>query len=67
MIKNIDVSMGINKKLIPKFKSPYVIHKILPNDRFIVKDIEGFQQTQVPYEGVISSDNMRHWVRRINE
>jgi len=44
-----------------------MIHKILLNDRFIVKDIEGFQQTQVPYEGVISSDNMRHWVRRINE
>lgn len=67
MIKNIDVSVGTNKKLIPMFKGPYVIHKILPNDRFVVKDIEGFQHTQVPHEGVVISGNMRHWVRRINE
>jgi len=52
MIKNTYVSVGINKKLIPKFKGPYIIEKVLPNDRFIVKDIDGFQHTQVPYEEV---------------
>jgi len=67
MIKNTDVRGGLNKKLIPKFKGPYVIYKVLPNDRFIVKDIEGFQHTQIPYEGVMSSDNMRHWIRTVEE
>lgn len=67
MIKNTDVSGGVNKKLIPKFKGPYIIYKVLPNDRFIVKDIEGFQHTQMPYEGVMSSDNMRHWIRTVEE
>ncbi|CAI6370521.1 unnamed protein product [Macrosiphum euphorbiae] len=67
VIKNTDVSVGVNKKLIPKFKGPYIIDKVLLNDRFIVKDVEGFQHTQVPYEGVISSDNMRHWVRSLEK
>jgi len=67
MIKNTDVSVGVNKKLISKFKGPYITDKLLPNDRLTVEDIEGFQHTQVPYEGVISSDNMRHWVRGLEE
>jgi len=66
MIKNTNISVGINKKLIQYFKDPYVIHTFLPNDRFVIKDIEEFQHTQVPYEGVISSDNLRHWVKKIN-
>uniref|UniRef100_A0A2S2QW31 Uncharacterized protein n=1 Tax=Sipha flava TaxID=143950 RepID=A0A2S2QW31_9HEMI len=28
MIKNIYVSVGVNKKLIPKFRGPYVIYKV---------------------------------------
>lgn len=67
MIKNTDVSVGVNKILIHKFKGPYVIYKVLPNDRFTVKYIEGFQHTQIPYEGVMSSDNMRHWIRTVEK
>lgn len=43
MIRNIDNTPGINRKLIPKFKGPYMIKKVLDNDRYIVTDIEGFQ------------------------
>lgn len=63
MIKNVDVSVGSNKRIIPKFRGPYVKCEILPNDKFVVKDIEGFQHTQIPYEGVIISDNIKHWMR----
>jgi len=61
LINNYDVTPGINKKLIPKFKGPYIIKKKLPNDRFVVTDIPGFQQNQRLYEGVISISNMRMW------
>lgn len=50
-MKNVDVTVGVNKKIIPKFRGPSIIHKILPNDGFIVKDIESFQNTQILYEG----------------
>ncbi|CAK9799271.1 Transposon Ty3-I Gag-Pol polyprotein [Anthophora plagiata] len=62
MIKNIDTSAGINKKLIPKFKGPYVVKKVLDCDRYVISDIEGFQVTQMPYNGVLSPDNMKPYI-----
>ncbi|CAG9830063.1 unnamed protein product [Diabrotica balteata] len=59
MISNVDTTPGVAKKLIPKFRGPYEIVKELPNDRYIVNDIVGFQTTQVPYEGIIDSSRIR--------
>lgn len=61
VIKNIDTTPGCNKKLIPKFRGPYEIKKTLDNDRFVVADVEGFQQSQIPFETVCSPDSMRIW------
>lgn len=62
MIKNVDVTHGVNKKLIPKFKGPYVVRKVLDYDRYVIGDIEGNQITQRPYEGIIGPDQMKRWV-----
>lgn len=43
MISNTDVTPGVSKKLIPKYRGPYEVTKCLPNDRYLIKDIEGFQ------------------------
>lgn len=40
VIRNVDTTIGTNKKLIPKYRGPYVIHKKLQNDRYVIKDIE---------------------------
>lgn len=61
MIRNVDNSPNTNKKLIAKFKGPYVVHKCLPNDRYVIRDIEGCQQTQIPYDGVLEADKLRNW------
>lgn len=53
MIKNVDPTVEINKKLIPKYKGPYVVKKVLDKDRYLIKDTDGFQVTQLPYEGVV--------------
>lgn len=61
VIKNVDTIVGRNKKFINRFRGPYVIHKVLPNDRYVVRDIENCQMTQLPYDGVIESNKMRKW------
>lgn len=53
---------GVNKKLLPKFKGPYVVDRVLPHDRYIVRDIEGYQVTQIPYVGTIDASHMKPWL-----
>jgi len=61
MVKNFDSTTGVSRKLIPK-KGPYVISKVLRNYRFLLKDVEGFQVSRNPYQGVWSINNIKHWV-----
>lgn len=61
VIRNVDTSVGSNKKLIPKFRGPYVVHKVLPHDRYVIRDIENCQLTQLPYDGVIEAARLRLW------
>ena len=63
MIYNNVVTPGINKKLLPKYKGPYVIKKVLPNDRYLIVDIPGFQLSQIPYNGVADPANMKPWIK----
>lgn len=60
VMRNVDTSVG-NKKLIPKFRGPYEIHKVLPNDRYVVRDIEDCQITQLPYDGIVEAKYLRLW------
>lgn len=62
MIRNVDTTVGTNKKFIPKFRGPYLIHKKLPNDRYVVRDIENCQVTQIPYDGIIEASRIRHFI-----
>jgi len=63
MIKNIDTTTGYSKKHIPKFKGPYKIKKALGNDRYVLTDVEGFQVTQIPFNSVYESKNMKPWIK----
>lgn len=62
VIRNVDTTIGVNKKLIPKYRGPYVIHKVLPNDRYVVRDIENCQLTQLPYDRVLEAARLRLWI-----
>jgi len=45
MLRNFDSMAGMSRKLIPQFKGPYIVKKVLRNDRYLIVDIEGFQNT----------------------
>lgn len=63
MIKNFNSTTGMSSKLLPKFKGPYEVTKIFNNDRYLIKDIEGFQRTQRPYEGIWAAHNIKPWFK----
>jgi len=65
MIRNVDVTPGVNKKLTPKFKGPYIVKEVLDYDRYVVKDIDGFQLTQRPFKGTVGPDQMKPWIRDV--
>ncbi|XP_052896473.1 uncharacterized protein LOC128303531 [Anopheles moucheti] len=52
---------NVSKKLNKRFRGPYVIHKVLPHDRYVVRDVEGCQNTQMAYDGVLEADKLRKW------
>lgn len=62
LIRNVDTTIGTNKKFVPKFRGPYQVHKILPNDRYVIRDIENCQITQIPYDGIIEASRIRKYV-----
>lgn len=61
VIRNVDVTPGHNKKLLPKFKGPYVVKEVLDFDRYVITDVDGFQMTQLPYNGIVGPDSMKPW------
>lgn len=67
VIKNNDTTIGVNKKLSPKYKGPYQISKVLPNDRYVVTDIETHQVSQIPYKGILEAANIKLWKTVVKE
>ena len=61
VVKNLDVTPGVNKKLLPKFRGPYEVVKVLDKNCYVIRDPEGHQLTQLPFEGICSPENMKLW------
>jgi len=62
MIRNFESTPGINRKMIPQFRGPYEISKVLRNNRYVISDPSGLQNTQRPYVGVWDVSNIRPWI-----
>lgn len=57
-------STGGSKKLFPKYKGPFRVHKKLLNDRYEVEDLrEGTRRLKL----VVAADNMKYWVTIQND
>ncbi|KMQ91863.1 hypothetical protein RF55_8222 [Lasius niger] len=63
LIRDNRTKVGINTKLKPKYKGSYQIAKNLGNNRYVIKDIPGFNITQKPLDTILSSDKIKPWVK----
>lgn len=63
VIRNVDTTIGKNKKLIPKYRGPYVVHRVLPNERYVIRDIENCPVTQMPYNGILEACRLKSWIK----
>lgn len=65
MIRDTRVKRGENAKLKLKYKGPYMA-KSLGNNRYVIRDIPGFNVTAQPYNSILSSDKLKFRVKSIH-
>lgn len=61
--RDSNLKTGESKKLKSEYKGPYTVAKILDKNRYVIKDIPGFQHTSKPYNSILSTDRMKPWVK----
>jgi len=66
LVRDTRIIPGVNSKFKPKYKGPYLIAKSLGNNRYVIRDIPGFNLTARPLNTILSSDRIKPWVR-LNE
>lgn len=50
---------GNSKKLLPKFRGPFTVVEVLPNDRYRVKEDIHTTRSRIPYDAVVAVENMK--------
>lgn len=59
MIRNIETGKGVSNKIIPEFKGPYQVARVLRNDRYVIRDLDDHQVMRKPYKGTWETANLR--------
>jgi hypothetical protein len=52
---------GESRKLERRNRGPYLVSKVIGNDRYLMDDVPGSQQTQKPFNLIYASDQMKPW------
>lgn len=65
LMRNASHKIGENKKLLPKYKKPYLIRKSLGNSRYIVTDIPDNIKVK-SLNTILSSDCLKLWMKPVD-
>ncbi|XP_018397611.1 PREDICTED: uncharacterized protein LOC108775678, partial [Cyphomyrmex costatus] len=65
MIRDTLVKPGEDRKFKIPYKGPYLVDKVLNKNRYVIKDIPGFNITQRPYNSILSPDKLKPWVKPV--
>lgn len=60
MIPNHKTEKGKSKKLVPKFRRPFQITRVLDNDRYEVSSIRGHSDRA--YRNIFPADHLKPWI-----
>lgn len=63
MIRDTSSKPGEDKKLKTNYKGPYLVDKVLNKNRYVIKDIPGYNVSQRPYNSILSPDRLKHWIK----
>lgn len=61
LIGNEAQATGSSRKLEPPWKGPFIITKVLENDRYVVEDLPHSKRKQRHYCSVYASDGIKPW------
>nr|XP_041632306.1 uncharacterized protein LOC121502671 [Drosophila kikkawai]XP_041633177.1 uncharacterized protein LOC121503111 [Drosophila kikkawai] len=67
VVENEPAATGESRKLEPRYRGPYIVVKVLGNDRYVIEDIPGIQITGRKYSSVYSSDKIKPWCSNVPE
>lgn len=66
LIRNMRTKPRENSKLKPNYKEPYFVAKVLGNNRYVIKDIPGYNISLKPLNTILSSDKIKPWIKPLN-
>lgn len=66
LIKDSSIKPGEDKKLKSNYRGPYYIAKVLDKNRYVVKDIPGYNITSKSYNTILSPDRIKLWIKPIS-
>ena len=60
MVKDQYIAGG-SRKLEPRFKRPFIVTETIPNDRYRIATVPGFEGASRGFNPVYSADRLKPW------
>lgn len=61
LIKAEHPATGTSRKLLPRYRGPYKVDTVLPNDRYKIVDTDVSQVSQKRFQSVYAADKLKPW------